>query len=80
MQDKPQQSRTFVIDLAISSDEFIRLYQGTARAVVARARNGQSVQFPANALTRFVLHDGVHGSFRLVIDTRNKLQSIERIA
>jgi hypothetical protein len=30
-------------------------------------------------LTRFVLKDGVHGSFRLVIDARNKLESIDRI-
>ena len=79
MRDRPQQNRTFVVDLAISADEFLRLYQGSARAVVARARNGQTVQFPANALTRFVLNDGVHGSFRLVIDARNKLESIDRI-
>jgi hypothetical protein len=63
MQEHLQQARTFVVDLAISADEFLRLYQGSARAVIVRARNGQTVQFPANALTRFVLHDGVHGSF-----------------
>ena len=79
MQNSSQQNRTFVVDLAISADEFVRLYQGAARAVVARARNGQTVQFPANSLTRFVLHDGVHGSFRLEIDADNKLQSIDRI-
>ena len=80
MQEHLQQARTFVVDLAISADEFLRLYQGSARAVVVRARNGQTVQFPANALTRFVLHDGVHGSFRLVIDAQNRLESIDRIS
>jgi len=71
--------RTFFIDLHIGADEFIRLYSGSANMVVARAQNGQTVRFPANALRPFVLHDGVHGTFSLAIDERNKLISVERL-
>lgn len=72
-------SRTFVVDVHISADEFIRHYSGAAHAVVARARNGQTVRFPANALRSFVAHDGVHGAFTLIIDETNKLLSIDRL-
>jgi len=72
-------TRTLVVDLHITADEFTRLYSGSALAVVVRARNGLTVKFPANALRPFVLHDGVHGAFALCIDEQNKLQSINRV-
>ncbi len=72
--------QTFIVDVHISADEFIRHYSGAAHAVVARARNGQTVKFPANALRPFVSHEGVHGTFTLHIDRQNKLLSIERLA
>jgi len=71
-------TRTIVIDLHICADEFIRHYSGAANSVVVRARSGQTVRFPANALRPFVLHDGVHGAFTLLIDDKSKLLSIDR--
>ena len=70
---------TLIVDIVISADEFLRLYRGTARTVVAPARNGQMISFPATILQQFVSHDGVHGSFQIVITEENKLISIERL-
>lgn len=68
---------TFVLN--ISSDEYLRYYQGAARHVVVRGRDGRTIQFPAGLLRRFVSHDGVHGEFRLCFDAGNKLLSLDRI-
>ena len=72
-------TRKLVMDLHISADEFVRLYSGAANVVFARTCGGQTVKFPANSLRPFVLHDGVHGAFALLIDDDNKLLEIERI-
>jgi len=71
-------TRQIIVELHIGADEFVRLYSGAAHAVVARAQDGQTVRFPANALRPFVAHDGVHGTFILLIDDRNKLRSINK--
>lgn len=74
-----ERTHTLVVDLHIGADEYVRHYSGAANVVVARARNGQTVKFPANILRPFVLHDGVHGAFSLLIDDRSKLLSIDRL-
>ena len=71
-------SKSVVLDLAISADEFLRLYQGAASQVLARANDGQSVRFPANILRPFVHHDGVHGRFVITFDETGKLLSIDK--
>ncbi|MBW7469556.1 DUF2835 domain-containing protein [Marinobacter sp. M216] len=68
-----------IVDLSISPDEWLKLYQGVARDVHTTARDGRSVRFPARILSRFYLRDGVRGSFRIVFDNQGKFASIERL-
>ncbi|KAA1173820.1 DUF2835 family protein [Marinobacter salinexigens] len=68
-----------VVDINIGPDEWIKLYQGVASDVHARARDGRSVRFPARILSRFCLSDGVRGSFRIVFDDQGKFQSVSRL-
>ena len=68
-----------MIDLQIPHDELMRYYRGSAQGVIARARNGQRVQFPARALRRFVSYNGVCGSFELHVDAANRLRAIHRL-
>lgn len=63
----------------ISADEFLAWYRGTARSVLSRAQNGLTVQFPANALQRFVHPEGIHGDFWLTYDDDHKFISLERV-
>jgi len=68
-----------IVDISISPDEWIKLYQGVATDVHTRARDGRSVRFPARILFRFFLNDGVRGSFRILFDDAGKFLSIERL-
>jgi hypothetical protein len=72
-------SREIVFALNISQDEYLRYYQGTVRHVIARGRDGRTVQFPAGLLRRFITRDGIHGEFRLRFDDQHKLVDLERI-
>ncbi|ANO52084.1 DUF2835 domain-containing protein [Woeseia oceani] len=69
-----------VVQLAIDSDRLLRLYQGSARVVVAVAENGQTVRFPANILREHVSHDGVHGRFRIEFAANGKFSRMSRLA
>jgi hypothetical protein len=68
-----------IVDIRISPDEWIKLYQGVATDVHTTARDGRSVRFPARILSRFYLRDGICGSFRIVFDDAGKFSSIERL-
>lgn len=68
-----------IVDVAISPDEWIKLYQGTATDVHATARDGRSVRFPARILSRFYLRDGINGSFRIEFDDQGKFVRVERL-
>lgn len=64
--------------LSISADDYLRYYQGSARAVIARSHDGRRVQFPAGSLRRFVTREGVQGEFALRFDGHNKLIELVR--
>ena len=66
--------------LQISSEQYLDYYRGEVRSVVARTADGQTVQFPASLLQRFVTHDGIYGSFILTCDDQFKNAEMERLA
>ncbi|MCZ6644017.1 MAG: DUF2835 domain-containing protein [Gammaproteobacteria bacterium] len=69
----------YVVDLEISAQALLRYYSGAASVVIAYARGGERVRFPAEILRPFVDHGGVSGAFALSVDKFHKLQRIERI-
>jgi hypothetical protein len=71
---------TLLVDLNIPAHEFMAVYQGSANSIYAVARDGRSIQFPANNLRRFVTRDGIQGSFRIRISTDSKLLGIDRVS
>ncbi|GAA3979418.1 DUF2835 domain-containing protein [Allohahella marinimesophila] len=70
---------TLVLDLSISPDEFLRVYQGHAKAVSAQSIDGRRVQFPAAVLRPFLLHDGIQGRFEIHFDGDHKFAGIRRL-
>lgn len=68
-----------IVDIQISPDEWIKLYQGLATDVRTTARDGRSVRFPARILSRFYLKDGIRGTFRILFDDAGRFTSIERL-
>ena len=71
--------QSVIVDLHISAEEFLRHYQGAARQVSCRSRDGRRIRFPTNILQRFVRHDGIHGTFQIDIDENNKLLNVHQI-
>ncbi len=65
--------------LNLSTDEYIRYYQGSASFVLVRAHDGRTVKFPAGLLRRFVTREGIRGEFELQFDKRNKLSSMHKL-
>jgi len=65
--------------LAISAEEYLAYYQGSAQVVVARSDDGKTIRFPASAIRQFVTHDGIYGSFEISFDENNKLIAIQPI-
>jgi len=68
------------VQVNVTPPQVAAYYRGEVRAVVARASNGQTVQFPLSVLHKFISTDGIQGRFRLVFDAQNKFQRLEPIA
>lgn len=71
--------KSILVDLNISTDKYMLMYQGVAQNVFTHALDGRSVQFPAKILQPFLLRDGVRGRFRIIFDDKGKYQGIEKV-
>jgi len=72
--------QSILVDLRISSEKYMMLYQGVAQNVYAQSLDGRSVQFPAKILQPFLLRDGINGRFRITFDNQGKYQGIEKLS
>jgi hypothetical protein len=70
---------SITVTLAINTQEFARLYRGHARDVICTAKDGRTVQFPANVLRQFLTHDGIYGEFEIFFSANNRFSRIEKI-
>ena len=74
------ENKALTFRLNVNREEAMRYYRGEASAVVALTDSGQSLQFPALHVRRFITQSGIHGRFRLRFDSNHKLLSLERIS
>ena len=65
--------------LDISPEQYLDYYRGAVLHVVALSTTGQTVQFPASLLQRFVTAEGIHGHFVLTCDENHKCTGLERV-
>ena len=70
--------KSIKVSLNIPADEYLRIYQGSARFIQAISSEGKRVRFPANILQPFVTRDGVYGDFLIVCDKDNRFEKILR--
>lgn len=68
-----------IVELAISPENYLAHYQGTARDVIAKTPQGKTVRFPSNILRPFVTREGIHGRFAISIDQGNRFKGIRRV-
>ncbi len=72
-------SRRIRFRLAISADDYLAFYQGSAQEVVARSDDNRVVRFPADAVRKFVTRSGIHGHFEMTFDQNHKLIEIRQL-
>jgi len=72
-------AKQVVVDLNIPEEEYLRVYRGSARTVLAYSIDGRRVSFPANILQPFISHTGVQGRFRIRFDAQGRFSSIEKL-
>lgn len=70
---------TVSFTLAISSEDYLRYYQGAARNVSVVADDGSRIKFPAEHLRPYVMHDGIRGRFELRFDENYKFIALRKI-
>jgi hypothetical protein len=70
----------YEFDLNLSAEAYLDYYRGLVKTVLVRCSTGQTVQFPAALLQRFVSPDGVHGRFRLSCDEQFKRPRLQRVS
>jgi len=68
-----------IVDLNITTDEYMLHYQGQVSDVVARAIDGRRVRFPSKILQPHLLHNGIVGRFQITFDQQGRFQRIDRI-
>jgi len=71
--------KQYEFNLSISPERYLDYYRGTVRHVVARCVTGQTVQFPASLLQKFVSSAGISGKFCLTCDENNKCLDLQKI-
>ncbi|MEH6445463.1 MAG: DUF2835 family protein [Oceanospirillaceae bacterium] len=67
-----------IINVRISNEEYLKQYRLPNCMVNTVSRDGRTIQFPANILKPFLLHNGISGSFCIIFDNQGKFQSINR--
>lgn len=70
---------SLVLDIAISAERLLAVYQGQANRILLRSRDGRRVNLPAHHLRPFLAHEGVYGAFVLEFNSRGELLSLQRL-
>lgn len=71
--------RSFTFNVNISYNLFLQHYSGAASSVVVLTDTGLKLQLPAVRLRSFLTHAGIVGKFRVLVNSDNKFEKIERI-
>jgi len=65
--------------LNLSTDQYLKVYQGIAKNITALADDGRRIAFPAQNIKQFLTHDGVYGHFEMELTAENKFVSIRKL-
>ena len=70
----------YEFELRLTPGRYLDYYRGKVRHIVVRCSTGESVQFPASLVQRFVGPEGINGNFALTCDDQNKCIGLELVA
>ena len=64
--------------LQLSYDQYLCVYQGTAKNISVVADDGRRIAFPAGNVQSFLTREGINGDFEMVVTAENKFVDIKR--
>ncbi len=65
--------------LQLSSDQYLRVYQGTAKNISVVADDGRRIAFPAGNIQSFLTRDGISGYFEMELTAENKFIGLRKL-
>ena len=66
--------------LDLSYDQYLAVYQGIAKTVIAKADDGRRIVFPAGNIQRYLGKTGIQGYFEMELTAVNKFIAIRKLA
>jgi hypothetical protein len=73
-------ARSMRFNLSVSAEKYLAYYKGHASSIHVRSIENKSIRFPANAVRKFLTHEGIHGLFEIQFDENNKLIQVVKIS
>jgi len=64
--------------LHLSYEQYLQVYQGTAKNISVVADDGRRIAFPARNIQSFLTKEGVHGYFEMELTAENKFISVKK--
>ncbi|HEX5843311.1 MAG TPA: DUF2835 domain-containing protein [Pseudomonas sp.] len=71
---------SLVLDIALSAERLLAVYQGRANRILVHSRDGRRVSVPAHHFRPFLTREGVYGSFELEFSVAGELLSLRRLS
>lgn len=66
--------------LNLNYDQYLRVYQGSAKNISVVAEDGRKVIFPARNIQQFLTRKGISGFFEMELSLDNKFKQIKKIS
>jgi len=70
--------KTYYFDVSMSYARCIDLYADAILYVVVQAHTNETIRLPKENLKPFLLPSGIHGRFKLMINSQNKIVSLNK--
>ncbi|MDD5215749.1 MAG: DUF2835 domain-containing protein [Methylococcales bacterium] len=70
---------TVRFNLSLSTEDFLRVYQGITKHIITRTDDGQVLKFPAQNIKQFLTHNGIYGYFEMAFSPDHKFIGIKRL-
>ncbi|MCK4840893.1 MAG: DUF2835 domain-containing protein [Methylococcales bacterium] len=65
--------------LQLSYDQYLRVYQGSAKNISVIADDGRRISFPARNIQQFLTKDGIIGCFEMELTSEYKFVAVEKL-
>jgi len=74
------QNQFIRFSLQLSYDQYLQVYQGSAKNISVLADDGRRIAFPARNIQSFLTKEGIKGYFEMELTAENRFISLKKIS